>query len=185
MSGTSMATPQVAGVIALMYAAAYQKLIQDYRDDNGMIALLMRDFAFKGSDSLASMNGLVAHGRMDPLAAIDAVLLLPSISSIDYLCSNQDITFTLSNMKLCIETTWTSSPNVQIVSSTDTSATIQSRSSSSGDGWVRATLSNGGGVDGRISDSSTDSLVCRHFPKRSIVESIGECKCKLQCGDHL
>ena len=59
-------------------------------------------------------------------------------------CFNSTSVFTLQNVPDFFEVIWSSSNNVQIVSSNNTSATLRARNSrSSGNGWVRATLSNG------------------------------------------
>lgn len=79
-SGTSMATPQVTGVIALMYAAACEDLIEAYRDDPAMVALLMRDFVLEGSENVSSLNGLVAHGRLDALESIDGIFDIQTLN---------------------------------------------------------------------------------------------------------
>ena len=89
LSGTSMATPQVTGVIALMYAAAHEGLMQTYRNDPAMIALLMRDFLFEGAEHLTSLDGLVAHGRID---AFQAVLLTQDLECADNLTITDPIT---------------------------------------------------------------------------------------------
>ena len=78
--GTSYATPQVTGVVALMYAAACEDLIEAYRDDPAMIALLMRDFLLEGAENVSSLNGLVAHGRLDALESIDGIFNLQTLN---------------------------------------------------------------------------------------------------------
>lgn len=66
-----------------------------------------------------------------------------TISQINNVCYPQTTTITISNLDGAI-TTWTSSNNVQIVSSNNSSAQIRAlNSSSTGNGWIRATLSNG------------------------------------------
>ncbi|MDR0793968.1 MAG: S8 family peptidase [Chitinophagaceae bacterium] len=62
-TGTSMATPQVAGVIALMYAAMPENMIQAYKSDPANFALLVKQYLLDGADSLPSLNGLVASSR--------------------------------------------------------------------------------------------------------------------------
>ena len=71
LTGTSMSTPHVAGTIALMYAAACDVLINDYKADPSGIALLMRDNLLNGADQIPSfatqVNGsrrLNAHGAL-------------------------------------------------------------------------------------------------------------------------
>lgn len=63
LTGTSMATPHVAGSIALMYAAACDVLIQDYKNSPATLALTMRDYLFNGAEQIAAFDGLVAGSR--------------------------------------------------------------------------------------------------------------------------
>ncbi len=66
-----------------------------------------------------------------------------TISEISTICNPQTTTVTLSNIAGA-STSWTSSNNVQIISSNNSSATIRGLNSySNGFGWIRATLSNG------------------------------------------
>ena len=71
LTGTSMSTPHVAGTIALMYAAACDVLIDDYKTNPSDLALTMRDYLLNGADEVASfasqVNGsrrLNAHGAL-------------------------------------------------------------------------------------------------------------------------
>jgi len=71
LTGTSMSTPHVAGTIALMYAAACDVLIDDYKANPADLALTMREYLLNGADAIASfatqVNGsrrLNAHGAL-------------------------------------------------------------------------------------------------------------------------
>ena len=65
------------------------------------------------------------------------------ISRVDNVCFPQTTTITLSNLG-GLTTTWTSSNNVQIISSNNSSATIRAiNGTSSGEGWIQANLNNG------------------------------------------
>ncbi|MFN4234077.1 MAG: S8/S53 family peptidase [Bacteroidia bacterium] len=65
-SGTSMATPHVAGAIALMYAAACPALLEKYKAYPDSFALIFRDFMFQGVDTIASLQNLVkTKGRLN------------------------------------------------------------------------------------------------------------------------
>ena len=62
-TGASMATPQVTGTIALMYAALPDELMQDCKSDPANFCLSVRQSLFDGADHLTSLDGLVASGR--------------------------------------------------------------------------------------------------------------------------
>ena len=73
---------------------------------------------------------------------------LAYIDSPNLICSNSEQIFRLENFphgfNIVTATTWTSSPGIQIVSHSETQITINvGRQISPGNGWVRATLSNG------------------------------------------
>ncbi len=79
-TGTSMATPQVAGVIALMYAAMPQNMIQLCKNDPANFALKVKHSLFEGADSLAALDGLVASSRrLNAYGAINKVLKIDGV----------------------------------------------------------------------------------------------------------
>lgn len=66
LTGTSMATPHVAGAIALYYAAACPLFIQNYKANPAALALQMRQYVLLGVDSIASMAGISSsQGRLN------------------------------------------------------------------------------------------------------------------------
>ena len=74
-TGTSMATPQVAGTIALMYAALpYEKMLA-CKSDPANFCLSVKQSLFDGADHLPSLDGLVAESRrLNAYGAIDRLL---------------------------------------------------------------------------------------------------------------
>jgi subtilisin family serine protease len=75
MTGTSMATPQVSGTIALMYAALPEEMMQVCKSDPANFCLSMKQSLFDGADHLPSLDGLVAEGRrLNAYGAIENAL---------------------------------------------------------------------------------------------------------------
>lgn len=73
-TGTSMATPHVAGAIALMYAAACPGLIEDYKQNPGDYALIFKDLLLNNVDPVADLNGItVTGGRLNLFKAVQGV----------------------------------------------------------------------------------------------------------------
>ncbi|HEU4716912.1 MAG TPA: S8 family serine peptidase [Bacteroidia bacterium] len=74
LTGTSMASPHVAGAIALMYSAACSQLISDYKTSPDSVALLMRNYLLAGTDPVSSMNGVTTSGgRLNLFGALTQV----------------------------------------------------------------------------------------------------------------
>ena len=75
MTGTSMATPQVTGTIALMYAALPEEMMQACKNDPAGFCLTMRYHLLDGADHLPSLEGLVAEARrLNAYGAIESML---------------------------------------------------------------------------------------------------------------
>lgn len=74
LTGTSMATPGVAGVIALMYAAAPVGLVQMYRSDPAGVSQMFKDWLLQGTDSIPALAGItVTGGRVNAFNSLQNV----------------------------------------------------------------------------------------------------------------
>jgi hypothetical protein len=74
-TGTSMATPHVAGVIGLMYRAASERLLATWDANPGELALIFRQLIMDGVDLLPSLAGMtVTGGRLNALNPVMAVI---------------------------------------------------------------------------------------------------------------
>lgn len=71
MTGTSMSTPHVAGVIAAMYAAACKGLIDACHEHPDSVALLVKDYLLDASEWNSSLNNITTtNGRLNMYRAI-------------------------------------------------------------------------------------------------------------------
>jgi PKD repeat protein len=119
LSGTSMATPHVAGAIALYYAAACDDFITAYKANPGQMALQMRTFLLSGVDSVASMaNTTSSKGRLNLYKGIQRIqawcaegpVAPPTASfssSTNIICQGQQISFTDESTGNPSSWTWT------------------------------------------------------------------------------
>ena len=66
LTGTSMATPTVAGAVALLYAAAGPALMNAVKSNPAQTALLFKEWIMAGTDSIPALQGItVTGGRLN------------------------------------------------------------------------------------------------------------------------
>lgn len=74
LTGTSMATPMVAGAIALMFAASDSSHMLQYKNDPSTGAIMFRDILFDAVDSIAALQGItVTGGRLNVFNAAQLI----------------------------------------------------------------------------------------------------------------
>lgn len=78
LTGTSMATPMVAGAIGLMFATANPGLMQAYKTNPAATALQFKQFLFDATDPIPALQGItVTGGRLNLYNALLAIAAPP------------------------------------------------------------------------------------------------------------
>lgn len=71
-TGTSMATPHVAGAVGLLFSAADSAFMLAYKENPAEGALLIKDYILNGADPIADLQGItVTGGRLNIFNAVN------------------------------------------------------------------------------------------------------------------
>ncbi|MBL7883965.1 MAG: S8 family serine peptidase [Bacteroidia bacterium] len=74
ISGTSMATPHVAGTVAMMLSVSCNQFITDYKANPAAMALVIKDSLLNATDAKASLAGItVTGGRLNLFNAVKSI----------------------------------------------------------------------------------------------------------------
>lgn len=123
LTGTSMATPQVAGTIGLLMAAACDDFITNYKNDPGTYALALKDAIINGTDPISALDGItVSGGRLNVHTAILELNPMPNGE-----CLEPDFTLssTIENRVVCATEDAVFSIDVESISGFSELVTLQ------------------------------------------------------------
>ena len=74
-TGTSMATPHVAGAVAMMFSAATEEFLQEYKDSLAVKCLEIKQYILDGVDILPDLEGVtVSGGRLNMHNSLNLML---------------------------------------------------------------------------------------------------------------
>ena len=77
MTGTSMATPHIAGTIALMYSTPCSQFITNYKADPAGVALIVKDSMLSAVDLISDLSSanfaVVSQGRLNAYKSVRAM----------------------------------------------------------------------------------------------------------------
>jgi len=97
LTGTSMATPQVAGAVGLIYAGASNLFIQLAKTRPDSAALLFKQFILSSVDTLPSLTGItVSNGRLNINKMLQKVRIssVPVLNAFNLISPIPAVTFT-------------------------------------------------------------------------------------------
>jgi subtilisin family serine protease len=145
--GTSMAAPHVSGLVALMLSVNPNLTVQEVNNIIENTAQKTGSYSYTNSSNRpnGTWNNEMGYGLIDAYAAVQMVQQFnqAELGNIDIVCYNNSKTIQLHNNQNN-PVTWQVSSNITILSSNNNSITVRASSSNStGNGWVKATLSNG------------------------------------------
>ena len=146
-NGTSSAAPHVAGVAALILSVNPNLSVQEVNDIIESTAQKVGNYNYSNNSNRpnGTWNNEMGYGLVDAYAAVQLAQSYSNatLETLDYLCYNPPTTLSLSDNNNN-PVTWQTSSNVSIIAQSNSGITIKASSATaSGEGWVKATLSNG------------------------------------------